>query len=151
MEGYHAICPYMVVKGAAGAIEFYKKAFNAIEMMRITGTDGLVMHAEIKIDDSVVMITDETPNWPMIQSPPTVGGTPLHIHLYTEDVDGLAKQAIEAGAVELMPVTDQGEDRRGGLVDPFGHVWWVATRIKDISREEMMRQYEASKEKELVA
>ena len=147
-EGYHSITPYLVLKGATAALAFYKKAFGAQELMRITGAEGRVRHAEIKIGDSALMLADENPQYLFMRSPQSLSGTPVHLHLYVEDVDALARQAIAAGATVLMPVEDSGEDRWGGLVDPFGHIWWVATRIEDVSREEIQKRFEADTQSE---
>ncbi|MFS0615004.1 VOC family protein [Lederbergia ruris] len=137
-EGHHAVTPYMIIKDAANAIMFYKKAFGATELMRVTDDSGKVRHAEIKIEDSPIMIVDEFPEHSIMKSPESLGGTTMHIFLYVEDVDALFAQAIDAGAKELMPVEDHSEgDRRGGVTDPFGHIWWIATHIKDVPLEEL--------------
>jgi len=139
-EGYHTATPYLIIKNAAGAIEFYKKAFGAKELMRMADPDGKVMHAEIKIGDSPIMISDEMPERG-VRGPQSLGGTSGSIFLYVEDVDALARQAIGAGAKELMPVQDQfWGDRYGKLVDPFGHVWDVATHKEDLTPEEMRKR-----------
>ena len=138
LEGHHAVTPYMIIKDAANAIMFYKKAFGATELMRVTDDSGKVRHAEIKIEDSPIMIVDEFPEYSVMKSPESLGGTTMHIFLYVEDVDALFAQAIDAGAKELMPVEDHSEgDRRGGVTDPFGHIWWIATHIKDVPLEEI--------------
>ncbi|MFD0869537.1 Predicted enzyme related to lactoylglutathione lyase [Chlamydia abortus] len=137
-EGHHAVTPYMIIKDAAEAITFYKKAFGATELMRITDANGKVRHAEIKIGDSPIMIVDEFPEYPIMQSPKSLGGATMHIFLYVDDVDALFAQAIDAGAKELEPVENHVEgDRRGGVMDPFGHIWWIATHIKDVPLEEL--------------
>ncbi|MGN7382104.1 VOC family protein [Paenibacillus sp. SAFN-117] len=137
-EGHHAVTPYMIIKDAAEAITFYKKAFGATELMRITDANGKVRHAEIKIGDSPIMIVDEFPEYPIMQSPQSLGGAAMHIFLYVDDVDALFAQAIDAGAKELEPVENHVEgDRRGGVMDPFGHIWWIATHIKDVPLEEL--------------
>lgn len=137
-EGHHAVTPYMIIKDAADAITFYKKAFGATELMRLTDNSGKVQHAEIKIGDSPIMIVDEFTEYPIMRSPQSLGGTTMHIFLYVEDVDALFAQAIDAGAKELEPVEDHVEgDRRGGVIDPFGHIWWIATHIKDVPLEKM--------------
>ncbi|WP_243297287.1 VOC family protein [Bacillus litorisediminis] len=137
-NGHHTVTPYLIIKGAAEAIAFYQKAFGAAELMRITDDSGKVRHAEIKIGDSPIMLVDEFPEYPLMRSPQSLGGTAMHIYLYVEDADALFAQAIEAGAKELMPVENQSDgDRRGGVMDPFGHIWWVATHIKDVPLEEM--------------
>lgn len=139
-EGYHAVTPYLSVKGAAGAIEFYTKAFGAKEVMRMPGPHGKIGHAEIQIADSRIMLGDEYPEM-NFRSPQSIGGTPVHIHLYVEDADKIASQAVAAGAKLLRPVTDQFYgDRSGTLEDPFGHVWHVSTHKEDISPEEMKKR-----------
>jgi PhnB protein len=146
-QGYHSINPYLIVKGTAEAIEFYKQAFGATELMRLTNAQGRIIHAEVQIGDSVVMMAEESPNFPLLRGPQGLGASPVQIHLYVEDVDAVAKRAIEAGASIIMPIVDAGEDRRGGLTDPFGHIWWIATRLQDISRAEITRQFEESQSK----
>ena len=140
-DGYHTATPYLIIKDAAGAIEFYKKAFGATELERITDAEGKLRHGEIKIGDSPFMMTDETPEYPEWQSPLTRGGTPVHIYLYVEDVDAVFNQAIAAGAKELLPVKDQFYgDRSGGVTDPYGHIWYIATRKENMSAEEIIRR-----------
>lgn len=139
-EGYHTATPYLIIQGAANAIEFYKKAFGATELMRMAGPGGKVMHAEIKIGDSPIMVADEFPEMG-VRGPQALGGSPVSIFLYVEDVDALAKQAIAAGAKELMPVQDQfWGDRYGKLQDPFGHVWDIATHKEDVAPEEIYKR-----------
>jgi len=139
-DGYHTATPYLIAKDAAGAIEFYKKAFGATELEIIADASGAIRHGEFKIGDSPFMITDENPDYPAWLSPLSRGGTPVHIYLYVEDVDAVFNRAIEAGAKELLPVQDQFYgDRSGGLTDPFGHVWYIATRIAEVSPEEIQR------------
>jgi PhnB protein len=138
-DGYHSITPYLIVKGGAAAIEFYKKAFGATEMMRMPGPDGKIGHAEIRIGDSVVMLADEHPEMGA-RSPQTIGGTPVSILLYVEDVDAVVRQAVAAGAKIQRPIEDKFYgDRMGSLDDPFGHVWHVATHTKDVTPEEMKK------------
>lgn len=137
-RGHHTVAPYMIIKDAVDAIEFYKKAFGAKEMMCLSDPTGKIQHAEIKIGDSLIMIVDEFQEYSIMRSPQALGGTTMHIFLYVEDADALVAQAIEAGAKELMPVEDHPEgDRRGGVTDPFGHIWWIATHIKDVPLGEM--------------
>jgi len=139
--GFHTATPYLIAKDAAAAIEFYKKAFGATEFERITDETGAVRHGEFQIGDSRFMITDEHPDFPAWQGPLSRGGTPVHIYLYVEDVDAVFKHAISCGATELLPVKDQFYgDRSGGVTDPFGHVWYIATRIEEVSTEEIMRR-----------
>ena len=141
-EGFHTVTPYMTVKGAAKAIEFYKEAFGAVEIFRWADPDGSIRHAEIVIDDSPLMLTDEAPEFGMA-GPRSFGGSPVHMFLYVEDVDATFGRAIAAGATELMPVEDSSDgDRRGGVTDPFGHVWYIATHIEDISRKELQKRYD---------
>ncbi len=143
-EGYHTATPYLVVKDAANAIEFYKKAFGATELMRMTQPDGRVAHAEIKIGDSPIMLADEFPEMGA-RSPQALGGSPVSIFLYVEDVDALANQAVAAGAKVLMPVQDQfWGDRYGKLADPFGHLWSVATHKEDVAPEEVKKRAAAA-------
>ncbi|MGH8651112.1 MAG: VOC family protein [Gammaproteobacteria bacterium] len=139
-DGYRAATPYLCVKGAASAIEFYKKAFGATELMRLAAPDGKVGHAEIKIGDAPIMLADEHPEM-NFQSPPTLGGSPVTLHLYVEDVDAFVLQAVAAGARLVRPVEDQFcGDRSGHLVDSFGHVWSIGTHKKDVSPEEMEKR-----------
>jgi PhnB protein len=141
-DGYHSITPYLIVKGAAKALEFYKKAFAATESIRMDGPNGRVMHAEIKIGDSFVMLADEVPEMGA-RSPDTIGGTPVGLMIYTADVDAMTKQAIASGAKVDRPVQDQFYgDRSGTVVDPFGHKWTIATHKEDVSPEEMSRRFE---------
>lgn len=136
-EGYHAVTPYLCLNGAAEAIEFYKKAFGAIELMRFGAPGGKIGHAEIKIGDSHVMLADEHPEMDF-RGPQSIGGSPVHLHLYVEDVDSIFQQAVSAGGEELRPVKDQFYgDRSGTLRDPFGHVWHLSTHVEDVSPEEM--------------
>ncbi len=141
-EGFHTVTPYVTVKGAAAAIEFYERAFGAEEIFRWADPDGSIRHAEVVIGDSPIMLTDEAPEFGM-SGPQTPGGSPVHMFLYVEDVDAVFDRAIAAGATELMPVEDsQDGDRRGGVTDPFGHVWYIATHIENISREDLQKRYD---------
>jgi PhnB protein len=142
-EGYHTATPYLVVSGAAKAIKFYKEAFGAVEIMRLASPDGRVMHAEIKIGDSPVMLCDECPDWKAL-SPQTLGGTAVSILIYVEDADIVVNRAVAAGARMLMPVADQfWGDRCATILDPFGHKWTIATHIEDVSTEEIGRRAKA--------
>jgi PhnB protein len=142
-EGYHSVTPYLIIKGAADAIEFYKKAFGATELFRME-REGKVGHAEIKIGDSPIMLSDEHPEMGYT-SPTTLGGTPVSIMIYVEDVDTIFKQAIAAGGEQQKPVQDQFYgDRSGSLKDPFGHVWHVATHKEDVAPEEMEKRMAAA-------
>ena len=136
-EGVHSITPHLICAGAADAIEFYKKAFNAVEIHRIPGPGGKLMHGAVRIGDSMVMLADEYPEWGS-KSPKTLSGTPVTIHLYVDDVDAVFAQAVAAGATPAMPVADMfWGDRYGMVTDPFGHSWSVATHIRDMSDEEL--------------
>ena len=136
-EGYHTVTPYLIVKGAGKALEFYQKALGAKEVMRLAGPNGQVMHAEIKIGDSMIMLADEFPEMGA-KSPQTIGGSPVGICLYVNDVDAQFKQALAAGAKEERPVKDQFYgDRSGTLRDPFGHQWTIATHKEDLTPEEI--------------
>jgi PhnB protein len=139
-EGSEGATTYLSIKGAADAIEFYKKAFGATETMRINGPDGRIGHAEIKIGKANIMLADEHPEINFL-SPRTLGGSPVTIHIYVEDIDALAAQAQAAGAKVMRAVADQFYgDRTGGFEDPFGHVWHFATRKEDLSNEELQRR-----------
>ena len=136
-DGYHTITPYICVKDAVNAIEFYKKAFGATELMRLADPSGKIGHAEIKIGDSHLMIADEFPEM-NFRSPQSLGGSPVSIFLYVEDVDAMANQAVAAGAKVVREVKDQFYgDRSGTLEDPYGHVWNIATHKEDVSMEEI--------------
>jgi PhnB protein len=142
-EGYHTATPYLIVKGAGRAIEFYKQAFGASEVMRMDGPNGRVGHAEIRIGDSPIMLADEYPEMG-IRSPQSLGGSGMSLLLYVEDVDARFKKAIATGAKELKPIQDQFYgDRSGTLEDPFGHVWTIATHKEDVSPDEMKKRSEA--------
>lgn len=136
-DGYHTITPYICVNDAANAIEFYKKAFGATELMRLADPSGRIGHAEVKIGDSHLMLADEFPEM-NFRSPQSLGGSPVTIHLYVEDVDAIANQAVAAGAKLVKEVKDQFYgDRSGTVEDPFGHVWYIATHKEDVSLEEI--------------
>jgi PhnB protein len=139
-DGYHSVTPYLIIKGAAEAIEFYKKAFGATELFRMPQPDGRIGHAEIKIGDSPIMLSDEFPEM-NFAGPNTLGGSSVSILIYVEDVDSVFTQAIAAGGTEQRPVEDKFYgDRGGSLADPFGHVWHIATHIEDVSPEEMEKR-----------
>ena len=143
-DGYHSVTPYLIIKGAADAIEFYKKAFGATELFRMPQPDGKVAHAEIKIGDSPIMLSDEHPEMGYV-SPTSIGGSPVSLMIYVEDVDTIFKQAITAGGEQLKPLQDQFYgDRSGSLKDPFGHVWHIATHVEDVSPEEMDKRAAAA-------
>jgi PhnB protein len=139
-EGYHSITPYLFVRGADRAIDFYKNVFGAIARMRMPGPDGRIGHAELQIGNSVFMLADEHPE-AQVRSPETVGGSSNSLHLYLENVDSVFDKAIKAGAKVLRPVADQFYgDRTGSILDPFGQQWSIATHIEDVSPEEMKKR-----------
>lgn len=141
-EGYHSVTPYLCVKGGADAIEFYKKAFNAKEIMRMPGPDGKIGHSELQLGDSRVMLADEFPEMGFL-SPQSIGGAPVMMHLYVEDADSTVSQAEAAGAKITRPVADQFYGDRGGQIeDPFGHKWYVSTHKEDLTPEEIDRRRE---------
>lgn len=138
-EGMRTVTPHLVCAGASEAIDFYKKAFNAVEVGRLPGPQGKLMHAQIRIGDSAVMLVDEFPDWGSF-GPKSLKGTPVTIHLYVEDVDAAFKRAVDAGATVKMALADMfWGDRYGVLEDPFGHQWSIATHIRDVSPEEMQQ------------
>lgn len=142
-ENYHAVTPYLVVQGAAKAIDFYKKVFGAQELLRMPGPGGKVMHAELKIGDSMIMLADEHPEMDA-RAPQSFGGSPVSLLVYVTDVDAVFKEAMSAGAKEVRPVKDQFYGDRSGIVtDPFGHKWSIATHVEDVSQEEMKRRMAA--------
>ncbi|MGE0852344.1 MAG: VOC family protein [Hyphomicrobiaceae bacterium] len=138
-EGMHTVTPHIVCADAAGAIEFYKKALGAVELMRMPGPDGKLMHACVKIGDSPVMLVDEMPQWGVL-GPKTLKGSPVTLHIFVEDVDAFAARAVAAGAKVTMPIADMfWGDRYGVLQDPFGHQWSVATHMHDLTPEEIKK------------
>jgi PhnB protein len=142
-DGHRTVAPYLAIKNAAGALEFYKKAFGAIETYKLIIPDGRVGHAEIRLGDSLIMLADEFPEFGG-KAPETLGGSPVSIHLYVEDVDAFFKRALAAGARELKPIANQFYgDRSGQLEDPYGHLWWVATHKEDVAPEEMQKRVQA--------
>ena len=142
-DSYHTATPYLTIGGVPSAIEFYKKAFGAVERMRLPGPGGKIMHAELMVGDSVIMMSDEFPEMGA-SSPLTLGGSPVSIMLYVEDVDAVVDQAVTAGAKLTHPVDDKFYgDRSGGIKDPFGHNWHIATHKEDVSSEEMQRRMQA--------
>jgi PhnB protein len=141
--GYHTITPYFSVQGGAAAIEFYKKAFGAEEIYRFDMPDGRLGHAELQIGDSRLMLADEMPEVPeaIARSPKALGGTSFGLSLYVEDVDGRFERAVAAGAKVRRPVTNQFYgDRSGTVEDPFGHIWTLASRVEEVSLDEMKRR-----------
>jgi PhnB protein len=139
-DGFHTISPHLTVKNGEQAIEFYKKAFGA-EAVRVTkGPDGTLMHADLRIGDSMLMLNDEFPDWKVL-GPQALGGTPVTVHLYVQDADAAWKRAVDAGCSVKMPLQDQfWGDRYGQLVDPFGHQWSIATHIEDPTPEEIQKR-----------
>lgn len=141
--GHRTVTPYLSIKNAAQALEFYQQAFGATEKYKLMMPDGRLGHAEIRLGDSIIMLADEFPEYGG-KAPDTLGGSPVCIHLYVEDVDAFVKKAVAAGARERKPVIDQFYgDRSGQLEDPFGHLWWVATHKEDVSPEEMQKRVQA--------
>jgi len=139
-EGYHTVTPSLTIRDASRAIDFYKRAFGAQELMRMPGPGGKIMHAEIRIGDSVLMLTDEFPEMGG-KSPQALGGSPVYLFLYVENVDTVFKRAVDAGAQVKMPVADMfWGDRFGRLADPFGHEWGIATHKEDLTPEEIARR-----------
>jgi PhnB protein len=139
-EGYHTATPYLIVRGAAKAIEFYKNAFGATEMMRVAGPDGGIMHSELKIGDSIIMMGDEDPKRG-IRGPESIGGSPMSLYLYVDDCDKVFHQAVSAGASATAPLKDQFYgDRSGAIKDPFGHSWHIATHKEDVSMDELRKR-----------
>ena len=126
-EGFHTVTPYLKIRDAGTAIEFYKKAFGATELMRHADPDGKVRHGEFKIGDSPLMISDEFPEHSYMPSVQKAGGSPVSLFLYVDDVDAFATQAQAAGCELIMPVKDESYGRSGGLKDPFGLIWWIST------------------------
>jgi PhnB protein len=142
-DGHRTVTPYLAIKGAAKALDFYKRAFGATELYSLPMPDGRIGHAEIKLGDSVIMFADEFPEHGF-RAPQTIGGSPVTLHLYVEDVDAFVKKALGAGAKEIKPVTDQFYgDRSGQVEDPFGHVWSIATHKEDVSPAEIQKRAEA--------
>jgi PhnB protein len=143
-EGFHTVTPYLVVRDAARAIDFYKRAFGAEELFRLEGPPGKIGHAEIKIGDSIIMLSDEMESG-NCRSPQSLGGTPVNILLYVKDVDRIFNQAVSAGAEVAMPLADMfWGDRYGQVTDPFGHSWALATHKEDIPPEELQKRAQAA-------
>jgi PhnB protein len=139
-EGYPRVTPYLIVHDCSAAIDFYCSVLGATERMRMGGPDGKVGHAELAIGDSLIMLADEHPEIGAV-GPKSVGGTPVSLHVYVEDVDSVFQRALDAGAKERQPLEDKFYgDRSGGFEDPFGHVWHVASHVEDVSPEEMERR-----------
>jgi len=143
-EGYHTVTPYLICDGAAKAIDFYKKAFGAIEVVRMGMPGGKVMHAEIKIGDSYINLADEHPK-SGVRSPKSYGGSPISVLLYVENTDATVAQFVSAGGTITTPIKDEFYgDRAATVVDPFGHTWYIHTHIKDVSPEEMKKAMQAA-------
>ena len=142
-EGYEGAMPYLIIKDAARALEFYRKAFGATEIMRVAGPGGSVGHAEIKIGEAIIMLADEFPEM-NCKSPHSFGGSPVSIMVYVQDVDAFVKQAVAAGAKVVTPVENKFYgDRSGSLEDPFGHHWHFATHVEDVLPDELAKRAEA--------
>ncbi|HWL08983.1 MAG TPA: VOC family protein [Planctomicrobium sp.] len=141
-DGFNTVTPHLICAGAAEAIEFYKNAFNAVELMRLPGPDGRLVHGCIRIGNSPIMLADECPEYGAM-GPKALNGSPVTIHLAVEDVDAVFAQAVRAGAEVTMPVADMfWGDRYGQLQDPFGHRWSVATQLRELTPEEMAKGME---------
>jgi PhnB protein len=139
-EGYHSVTPYLIISGASDAIEFYQKAFGATELFRFPAPGGKIGHAEIKIGDSPIMLADEYPDMGY-KGPQSLGGSPITLMIYVEDVDNVFNRAVNAGATVKEAVQDKFYgDRTGTLTDPFGHVWHISTHKEDVSMEELERR-----------
>jgi len=144
-QGYHHVTPYLIIKGAAAAMDFYKDVFGATEIMRMPQPDGRIGHAEMKLGDSVIMLADEHPEMDIV-SPATLGNSPVGILLYVDDVDATFNKAVSRGAKVNKPMADQFYgDRSGTVIDPFGHKWTIATHVEDVSPQEMERRMAALK------
>jgi PhnB protein len=139
-DGYHTVTPYLIVKGARKALEFYQQAFGATVFVCMDGPGGSVAHAEFRVGDSPVMLGEENPAWGAV-SPATLGGTPTGICLYVADCDAVFNRAVAAGATVVKPLANQFYgDRSGTVTDPFGHKWTIATHVEDVTPEEMTRR-----------
>ncbi len=142
-DGYHAVTPYLIIKGAAQALDFYQRAFGTTELMRIPGPGGQIGHAEILLGGSHIMLADECPQMKAI-SPETLGGSPVLLHLYVPDADAMFAQAVAAGAKVEQPMENKFYgDRSGSVVDPFGHRWTLSTHVEDVSPEDIGRRIAA--------
>jgi PhnB protein len=139
-DGYPSVTTYLIVRGAARAIDYYKAAFDGVELMRLDAPGGLIGHAEVRIGNTPVMLADENPEWG-VKAPPSLGGSPVHLLLYVDDCDAVFERAIAAGGAEVRPLRDQFYgDRSGTLTDPFGHQWTIATRKEDLTVDEIKRR-----------
>jgi PhnB protein len=143
-EGYHSVTPYLAIEGAAKAIEYYKKVFDAKERLRMDTPDGKVGYAELEIGDALVMLSDALPQF-VTKSPAELGGTSASVFVYVEDADAVVKQAVDAGGTVEMEVADQlWGDRLGLVTDPFGHSWLIATHVEDVTPEEIVERNKAA-------
>jgi PhnB protein len=143
-DGYTTVTPYLFIRGAAKAIDFYKKAFGATEIMRLADPGGDIRHAEIQVEGARIMLADEFPQMGVV-GPQSLGGSPVCFLLYVKDADALFERAIAAGAKSLQPLKNQFYgDRAGTVADPFGHLWTIATHVEDVSSEEIQRRFETS-------
>jgi PhnB protein len=141
-KGFHSVTPYLTVKGAAAALDFYARAFGAVELYRLVGPDGRIGHAELRIGDSVLMLSDEYPDFGAL-GPVAIGGTPVKLQIYVPDADAAVARAVAAGATLLRPVQDQFHGSRSGMVaDPFGHGWFIATQTEEVEPAEMQRRWD---------
>jgi PhnB protein len=139
-DGYHSVTPYLIMRDAAKAIDFYKDVFGATELVRMDAPGGKVGHAEVRIGDSIVMLADENPKVGA-EGPELLGGSPVHLMLYVDDCDSVFKRALAAGSAEVQPLKNQFYgDRSGTLTDPFGHQWTIATHTEDVAPDEMERR-----------
>ena len=138
-EGMHTVTPHLICADAINAIDFYRKAFDAVELSRMPGPDGKLMHGSFRIGDSVLMINEENPQWGAF-GPKSLKGSPVTIHLYVDDADAVVEQAVNAGAKITMPVADMfWGDRYGKVEDPYGHQWSIGTHVRDVTPEEMQQ------------
>lgn len=143
-ENCQRVIPSLTIRGAAEAMEFYKKALGAQEVMRMTAPDGRISHGELRIGDCLVFINDEFPEWGGCKSPQTLGGSTSSFYIYVEDVDNAFKRAVQAGGKESMPVTDMfWGDRYGTFVDPYGYTWGLSTHVEDVNQEELEKRAKA--------
>ena len=146
-DGYHTVTPYFTVRDAAGAVEFYKQAFGAIEVMRMADPKGKIRHAEIRIGDSPIMIGDEFQEFPEMRSFQALGGSPVSVYLYVEDVDAMFNRAVAAGAKVRSPIRDEFYgDRVGAVEDPYGLGWFIATHKEEVAPEEIVRRASAMRD-----
>ena len=146
-EGYHTVTPYFTVRDAARAVEFYKQAFGATELMRMADPKGKIRHAEIRIGDSPIMLGDEFQEFPQMRSFQTLGGSPVSVYLYVEDVDAMFNRAVAAGAKVRSPIKDEFYgDRVGAVQDPYGLAWFIATHKEEVAPEEIVRRASAMRD-----